>query len=275
MDDGQSKYIMFLKTDWRFMVKDKQIGVSHFVYVCIIALLIISFVLVFAFGGNQDAGNQVNVMATGISIILAVIAIFMTLVDVAGQRQSIIDIKETAEKLAESQTISQENIQKSIETINELVDFRKELLKSVTEYKEGTEELILELFKKEDKSISKTELEDLLKKLNRKTSDLDLKVKEISPGKHFVSKLKEQYVDEFKQWIRKRYPNQLEIEKSELLEEININFPIAASSTILTYIESKGVIYKRTEDKEYKEYIDLEELKKVEYMPRGFFRPII
>ncbi|NRF06196.1 hypothetical protein HRF57_15185, partial [Bacillus safensis] len=133
-------------------MKGKKIGISHFVYTCIIALLIILFISVFAFGGNKDAGNQVNVMATGISIILAVIAILMTLVDVAGQRQSIIDIKETAEKLAESQTISQETVQKSIETLNELADFRKELLKSVSDYRNGTEELILELFKKEEQS---------------------------------------------------------------------------------------------------------------------------
>ncbi|MGG1697704.1 hypothetical protein [Bacillus zhangzhouensis] len=161
------------------MVKDKKIGVSHFVYTCIIALLIILFIAVFSFGGNQDAGNQVNVMATGISIILAVIAILMTLVDVAGQRQSIIDIKETAEKLAESQTISQKTIQKSIETLDELVDFREEFLKSVSDYRNGTEELIQELFEKEEKSISKKELDELLNKINKKTSDLDFKVKKL------------------------------------------------------------------------------------------------
>lgn len=244
------------------MVKDKQIGVSHFVYVCIIALLIISFILVFAFGGSQDAGNQVNVMATGISIILAVIAIFMTLVDVAGQRQSIIDIKETAEKLAESQTISQETVQKSIETLNELADFRKELLKSVSDYRNGTEELILELFKKEEQSISKEELQELLNKLNRKTSDLESKVQKIAPNEKIEYRSQRQILIDFKQWVRSKYQNQSKIKRSEFFEEIYRKFPNMEISTIKNYILYTRGVYISTEENE--DYIDLEKLMNVE-----------
>lgn len=260
--NDNSRYIMMLKIDWRFMVKDKQIGVSHFVYVCIIALLIISFILVFAFGGSQDAGNQVNVMATGISIILAVIAIFMTLVDVAGQRQSIIDIKETAEKLAESQTISQETVQKSIETLNELADFRKELLKSVSDYRNGTEELILELFKKEEQSISKEELQELLNKLNRKTSDLESKVQKIAPNEKIEYRSQRQILNDFKQWVRSKYQNQSKIKSSEFFEEIYRKFPNMEIATIKNYILYTRGVYISTEENE--DYIDLEKLKNVE-----------
>ncbi|QRY38457.1 hypothetical protein [Bacillus sp. PDNC022] len=243
-------------------MKDKQIGVSHFVYVCIIALLIISFILVFAFGGSQDAGNQVNVMATGISIILAVIAIFMTLVDVAGQRQSIIDIKETAEKLAESQTISQETVQKSIETLNELADFRKELLKSVSDYRNGTEELILELFKKEEQSISKEELQELLNKLNRKTSDLESKVQKIAPNEKIEYRSQRQILIDFKQWVRSKYQNQSKIKSSEFFEEIYRKFSNMEISTIKNYILYTRGVYISTEENE--DYIDLEKLMNVE-----------
>lgn len=260
--NDNSRYIMMLKIDWRFMVKDKQIGVSHFVYVCIIALLIMSFILVFAFGGSQDAGNQVNVMATGISIILAVIAIFMTLVDVAGQRQSIIDIKETAEKLAESQTISQETVQKSIETLNELADFRKELLKSVSDYRNGTEELILELFKKEEQSISKEELQELLNKLNRKTSDLESKVQKIAPNEKIEYRSQRQILNDFKQWVRSKYQNQSKIKSSEFFEEIYRKFPNMEIATIKNYILYTRGVYISTEENE--DYIDLEKLKNVE-----------
>ncbi|KRU14800.1 hypothetical protein AS142_18200 [Bacillus pumilus] len=260
--NDNSRYIMMLKIDWRFMVKDKQIGVSHFVYVCIIALLIISFILVFAFGGSQDAGNQVNVMATGISIILAVIAIFMTLVDVAGQRQSIIDIKETAEKLAESQTISQETVQKSIETLNELADFRKELLKSVSDYRNGTEELILELFKKEEQSITKEELQELLNKLNRKTSDLESKVQKIAPNEQIEFRSQRQILNDFKQWVISKYQNQSKIKSSEFFEEIYRKFPNMEYSSIKNYVKYTRGVYISTEENE--DYIDLEKLKKVE-----------
>lgn len=251
------------------MVKDKKIGVSHFVYACIIALLIILFIAVFAFGGNQDAGNQVNVMATGISIILAVIAILMTLVDVAGQRQSIIDIKETAEKLAESQTISQETVQKSIETLNELADFRKELLKSVSDYRNGTEELILELFKKEEQSISKEELQELLNKFNRKTSDLESKVQRIATVEN--SAFTKNIIKVFKKWVRARYENKSKIESDIFFRDVYHNFTLPEFEAIKEYVELNYVFDELGKEHEY---VDLEDIKRVEYIGRGF-KPII
>ncbi|MEH7685413.1 hypothetical protein V7192_07105 [Bacillus safensis] len=154
---------------------DKKISIGHFVYTTIIALLIITFTLVLAFGDNKDAGNQVNVMATGISIILAVIAILMTLVDVAGQRQSIIDIKETAEKLMKNQKASDNALEKSIETLEFLSSFREEMLASVSEFKDFTEERLKELLSKE--TIDKSDLDVALKDISRETSQLDSKLR--------------------------------------------------------------------------------------------------
>ncbi|MCY7617510.1 hypothetical protein MH116_06425 [Bacillus pumilus] len=257
-------------------MKGKKIGISHFVYACIIALLIILFISVFAFGGNEDAGNQVNVMATGISIILAVIAILMTLVDVAGQRQSIIDIKETAEKLAKSQSISQETIKKSIEALDELVDFRKELLKSVSDYKNGTEELIHQLFEKGEQSISKEELQELLNKFNKKTSDLESKVQKISTVEYTENIRKQNTIKTFKQWIRSRYRDESKVDSDHFFDEVNLTFSVQEYNTIKDYMELNSYVYYDTEEKG--EYVDLEEIKRVEYretmLERGF-RPII
>ncbi|MFP3812705.1 hypothetical protein [Bacillus sp. SIMBA_005] len=160
----------------------KKIGIAHFVYNIIIAILLITFILVLSFGDKEDAGNQINVMATGISIILAVIAILMTLVDVAGQRQSIIDIKETSEKLTITQEKSQETLIRTIKAFEELSGFKEELLDSVATYKNGTEGLIKnlseELTKKE--TVSRTEIEEVLKQFNEKSSHLDSKVKHLT-----------------------------------------------------------------------------------------------
>ncbi|QKN78658.1 hypothetical protein GZ55_12960 [Bacillus pumilus] len=250
-------------------MKDKQISVVHLVYGCIIALLIITFTLAIAFGGHKDAGNQMNVMATGISVVLAVIAILMTLVDVAGQRQSIVDIKETAEKLAESQSISQETIQKSIETLEELIDFREKLLKSVSDYRTGTEGLIKELFNKEKQSISKEELDELLSEFNKKTSDLDSKVNIIAKGERVKSE--GDIINYFKKWVRNKYPDQSRIEISEFYDEVRRFFTRLEYKTIKNYLSYKSDIY--YDSQENKHYINLDILKEV--IHRGATRPII
>ncbi|MEK5310856.1 hypothetical protein [Bacillus sp. FSL R5-0439] len=269
--NNYSSYIMSLKREWGFMVINKKIGIGHFVYNIIIALLIITFTLVLAFGSDKDAGNQVNVMATGISIILAVIAILMTLVDVAGQRQSIVDIRETAEKLAESQSVSQDTIQKLKETLEELIDFRQELLKSVSDYRNGTEELIQGLFKKEEQSISREELDELLIKLNKKTSDLDTK---IAKGESIRIIPEKVIINDFKYWVRKKYENQEKIDIISFLNEINRNFSSRDSQVITVFIKYKHFTYYDTQEEG--EYVDLEAIKKVEYTGTGNgFKPII
>ncbi|MFP5202947.1 MULTISPECIES: hypothetical protein [Bacillus] len=216
-------------------MKNKQISVVHVVYGCIITLLIITCILAIAFGGNKDAGNQMNVMATGISVVLAVIAILMTLVDVAGQRQSIIDIKETAEKLNQSQTISQETLQKSIESLEKLIDFREELIKSVSEYKNGTEGLIQELFSKEKESVSKVEIEELLFKFNEKTSYLNSKVKNIVTGESLKLAEKD-IILAFKRWVRKTYSQDQTAIFNDFLKAVLKRFKMNEFETIREYI---------------------------------------
>ncbi|MCY8917475.1 hypothetical protein MOE20_04090 [Bacillus atrophaeus] len=76
----------------------KQVSTVHLYYLIIVATLLISFIAILAFGKNPAAGDQMNVAATVTSIILAVIAIIMTLVDVAGQRQSINRVKGDSRK---------------------------------------------------------------------------------------------------------------------------------------------------------------------------------
>ncbi|UQZ53290.1 hypothetical protein C2H96_01680 [Bacillus subtilis] len=98
-------------------VEINTIGVSHLVYNIIILVLIMSGFIVYSFGGDAEAGNKMNLAATVTSIILAVIAIVLTLIDVAGQRQSIFDLKETADNL----TTTAELLKKSNQSANDLI----------------------------------------------------------------------------------------------------------------------------------------------------------
>ncbi|MGK4098482.1 hypothetical protein AB0Y18_18905 [Bacillus altitudinis] len=207
---------------------NKKIGIGHFVYNIIIALLIITFTLVLAFGGDKDAGNQVNVMATGISIILAVIAILMTLVDVAGQRQSIVDIKETAEKLTITQATSQEALRETIETIEKLNGFREELLSSVTKYKNGTEGLIKNLSNKltEKETVTKQDIEEVMKDFNKNTSNLDRKVKRLSSSEYRTSLNNlSNYIDRFQEVVRMSYMNRDAVPLEEFEFDLKYGLP--------------------------------------------------
>ncbi|MCY7832305.1 hypothetical protein MOD54_12405 [Bacillus spizizenii] len=144
----------------------KQIGVVHLVYILIISILIITFISIIAFGGGKEAGNQMNVAATAVSIILAVIAILMTLVDVAGQRQSITDLKDVGEQLEISTQSANKMFEEAINAVSDFQNAKTDLMDSFTEtisrleeIKQGdTEkinEVIVELKEKQAENISK------------------------------------------------------------------------------------------------------------------------
>lgn len=232
---------MYLKREWGIMVLDKKISIGHFVYTTIIALLIITFTLVLAFGDNKDAGNQVNVMATGISIILAVIAILMTLVDVAGQRQSIIDIKETAEKLMKNQKASDNALEKSIETLEFLSSFREEMLASVSEFKDLTEERLKELLSKE--TIDKSDLDVALKDISRETSQLDSKLR-ITSNKNLKLDMDRTY----RKIIDILFPDRKIVKVTEFMDDVESKYDKQFSIRMLSFLKSQGYIMRNFND---------------------------
>ncbi|MCY8315790.1 hypothetical protein MOC71_03280 [Bacillus vallismortis] len=149
----------------------KQVSTIHLFYTIIIALILIAFVTILAFGKNPDAGNQMNVAATVTSIILAVIAIIMTLADVAGQRQSISELKETAEKLKESNTVAQEMIENAINSLTDFEKTKESLIESaVATFKEETIDKLQNIQENGNNS-DFNELIDELKKENSKLKE--------------------------------------------------------------------------------------------------------
>lgn len=100
------------------ILKKGYVRVSHLFYIIIIAVIILAFFLVIAFGGSENASTMIGTASTVSSLILSVIAIVMTIVDVAGQRDTVSDIKETAEKLESNLN----TVNEGIEEINNLKD---------------------------------------------------------------------------------------------------------------------------------------------------------
>jgi hypothetical protein len=151
---------------------EKKINVSHLVYIIIIFTIVLSFFLVIAFGGLKNANSIMGTASTVSSLILSVVAIVLSLIDVAGQRQSIVDLKETAEKLNDSNDKSIKQISFLQEKLMEVSDLKEALLEQVNknlEWKEDITEILIHSTKKVNDKIEQPEdLKNVINEINRK-----------------------------------------------------------------------------------------------------------
>lgn len=122
------------------MTKDNPKGYVnklHLIYIIICMVIVILAILGITIWDKEDAGIGLNNAATASSIVLAVVAIVMTIVDIAGQRKTVSDLRDTAETLEEN--LVQTN--KSLETVssleNQLVETMERILKSHQELQQG------------------------------------------------------------------------------------------------------------------------------------------
>jgi hypothetical protein len=104
--------------------EDKMVDRLHLIYLSILFGAAIVFVISMYYGAGTKAGEMLSFSATLSSILLALIAIVMTIVDVAGQRNTVVDLKETAEKL-------ENNLIKAGQGIAEINSLKEELLNSM------------------------------------------------------------------------------------------------------------------------------------------------
>ncbi|RTQ92957.1 hypothetical protein [Lysinibacillus telephonicus] len=116
----------------------KQVDSIHLLYVSIIFGGIIVLLLAFIFNKSNYAGELLNFAATLSSILLAVIAIVITLIDVAGQRNNIFDVKNSVENLKE---VSKE-IESMVKSFNEQnEDNTKNLLANIQKFAQQQDEI--------------------------------------------------------------------------------------------------------------------------------------
>lgn len=155
------------------MLQNKSIRVEHLVYLIIIFVITLSFFLVISFGDLPNANGMLAVAGTVSSIILAVIAIVMSLIDVAGQRQSIIDLKETAEKLDEATNATHIKMDETIMQLSELEAIKDQIILDAEENKKWKDEILYELTEITNKESNQT-LEDIIVKLKEEKEETDL-----------------------------------------------------------------------------------------------------
>ncbi|AMQ06750.1 hypothetical protein [Sporosarcina psychrophila] len=82
-------------------LKERYIKIYHLYYLLGIAAIIIILLVSFIFKSSSYAGSMLAFAATLSSVLLAVIAIIITLIDVSGQKQNVFDMKKEVERLAE------------------------------------------------------------------------------------------------------------------------------------------------------------------------------
>ncbi|WP_088033504.1 hypothetical protein [Evansella clarkii] len=113
--------------------KGKYVSVLHLRYLAsIFGIIIIALLSFYYFGENATV--SLSNAATAISAVLAVIAIVITLNDVAGQRNTVLELKETADKMEKALA----NANKQLTEINGV---REQLINSMDSVFESNESL--------------------------------------------------------------------------------------------------------------------------------------
>ncbi|WP_370013909.1 hypothetical protein [Peribacillus sp. B2I2] len=152
--------------------KKGYIRVGHLVYIIIIALIVLSYFLVFALGDTKTASTTIGTASTVSSLILSVIAIVMTLIDVAGQRQAMVDLKETADKLQISNESAGVLFQELKTEIVDLQNTKQQMLEAVAESDEWRKEVVEKLEIVQNGDFKPEDLEKMISEVQKK--DLDI-----------------------------------------------------------------------------------------------------
>ena len=136
--------------------------------------------ILFYYGGGDRAGNILSFAATLSSILLAFIAILMTIVDLGGQRNTIADLKESADKLDRNLITTNEGIQEIsalkeelMSSMRSIINSNLEMSKEITSLKEKYS--IDESLGDDNKSFNNVDILQDLETLNERMSNLYMK----------------------------------------------------------------------------------------------------
>ncbi|MED4172359.1 hypothetical protein P4631_07840 [Halalkalibacterium halodurans] len=120
------------------MSEPKYVNKLHLIYMIIILTVVILALLTITVWPNVEVGIALNNAATASSIVLAVVAIVISLVDVAGQRNTVLDLKETAQTF-------DENLQRVNQGILEINELKAELLQAMNSMQETNKGITKEI----------------------------------------------------------------------------------------------------------------------------------
>ncbi|KKI90679.1 hypothetical protein WQ54_19355 [Bacillus sp. SA1-12] len=134
------------------MVKEKQVfkqramvPLRDFIYLCIILMIGVVAVLALIFGSSTRAGENLNFAATLISIILAVLAIVITLIDATGQKEGIRQFQDAIDNLESSLGNLKGILENTREQYNESLLLNKDLVDRLSKVDKWKEDIINEI----------------------------------------------------------------------------------------------------------------------------------
>lgn len=192
----------------------------HLIYSLSILTMIIILLISFIFKSSENAGAMLGFAATLSSILLAIIAITITLIDVAGQRSNVLDVKNSVEEL--------KNVSNDITVIVEEFEVRNKL---------RDEEIFafISQINKYNETNSK-KFDDITNKLDQISTTGEAKV-EVEKIKQDIAKMKNNI--EFPQYVN---PDSIEIggflESYNKFKKNNSNYSILENS-YLDYQKNK------------------------------------
>lgn len=224
----------------------------HLIYVTICLVITIIGILVISIWHQEKTSIGLNNAATAASIVLAVVAIVITLVDVAGQRNTVADLKETAEKLSDNLSEVNESISEIRGLKTELMDSMAIMLKSSEETSRG----IISLKEKYSKIEAETpnsqsnksivnDLEELRNSLNHRILDResmynDNNKREFRKSLHTIELILHKV---FNTILKDDIPYEFNIIWQKVKDE-NMNISRSELELTLDYLMKKGIFEK-------------------------------
>jgi chorismate mutase len=153
----------------------KEIPLRDFIYLCVIVGVVLIAVVSFFLGNSDKAGGMLSFAATVVSVVLAVIAIVMTITESTNQKQSILQLKEVTQ-----------DITQQLQALRQLNESTNDAFKEVLELKENLQLQI------EQVSITTTEVvTQLVNSLEKNAVEEKVSVKKV---KEIVDELKDKKV---------------------------------------------------------------------------------
>ncbi|MED4634979.1 hypothetical protein P9443_19085 [Peribacillus frigoritolerans] len=153
----------------------------HFMYIVIILVLSNVMIGAFLLFGKNNALAHLSSAGTLLSIVLAIVAILITLWDIAGQKNSIYEIKDQIEKIKKVS----DDIVNTSETIKNNAEASDDILNSLKDFEAKSGTNFDRLYGQIDQVIEKVEQsngvngddnekQNLIKQLNQMKNDLDI-----------------------------------------------------------------------------------------------------
>ncbi|BAH44527.1 hypothetical protein BBR47_35500 [Brevibacillus brevis NBRC 100599] len=139
----------------------KSLVKTNLLWIIAMFIALVVFIITLVLGDSQRAGENLSFASTMVSIVLAVVAIVITLIDVAGQRKNIVELNETADDLQSSVAEVKSVIQQYQTEIKNITEMSVSLREMIDKNEKWREEVINQI-SKQDGPISKEKIQEII-----------------------------------------------------------------------------------------------------------------